>query len=100
LALGKQYSADLVEMESYWIGRIAADRKLPFLEARSIFDSVRDDLSLLTQILSEGRRNPVLAAANCILHPEGIRTLAYYAGNSKKAARGLAVFVSRLIKEI
>lgn len=101
ISLGKQYQADTVEMESYWIAGIAADRKLPFLEARSISDSVQDDLSFLTRIVSgSGKIKPMSAAACLISHPESIKKIRQLDGNAKKAERSLALFLGKLIKEI
>jgi adenosylhomocysteine nucleosidase len=99
--LGKQYEADMVEMESYWIAGIAAERKLPFLEVRSISDSVEDDLSFLSRIVSNsGKIRPMSAAANVISHPEMIQTMARFAGKAKKAAKSLAAFFDEFMKEI
>jgi len=101
LALGKQFEADMVEMESYWIGKIAAEKKLPFIEVRSIFDGVQDDLSLLSRIIPpDGKVKPMTALADVISHPERMKTLAYYAGNAKKAGRNLTVFLRKLIDEM
>lgn len=43
-ALGKQFSAGAVDMESYWIAEIAHGRDVPFLTVRAISDSADDTL--------------------------------------------------------
>jgi adenosylhomocysteine nucleosidase len=100
IALGTQFGADMVEMESYWIAKLAADRKLPFIEVRSIFDSLKDDLSLLSEIMSKSKVRKMTALANCISHPKRIQMMSHLASNAKIAERNLAVFLSRLITEI
>ena len=100
LALGRQFGADMVDMESYWIGKIAADKGLPFVEVRSIFDTVGDDLSWLSQIMPGGKVNSAAAVSAVILHPGRIKKLAYFAGNAKKAEHNLAVFLNKLVQEI
>jgi adenosylhomocysteine nucleosidase len=97
LALGKKFRADMVEMESYWIAKFAADKKLPFIEARSIFDSLKDDLSLLSEIMSNSKVRKMAALANCISHPKRIQMMSSLASNAKIAEKNLAVFLSRLV---
>ncbi|MCX5998536.1 MAG: hypothetical protein NTU41_02805 [Chloroflexi bacterium] len=43
-ALGQEHSAIAVDMESYWIARIALTRGVPFLSIRAISDTVHDSL--------------------------------------------------------
>jgi nucleoside phosphorylase len=97
LALGKKFGADIVEMESYWIAKLATEKKLPFIEVRSIFDSLKDDLSLLSEIMSKSKVRKVTALTNCISHPKRIKIMSHLASNAKIAERNLAVFLSRLI---
>ena len=40
--LAETYHADVVEMESYWIARIASDRGIPFIAVRSMSDRGSD----------------------------------------------------------
>lgn len=98
--LGRESAADVVDMESYWIGQIAAERKVPFIVARSIFDSVRDDLSLLGYVTDGGKVKPFKVVGYLIRHPGTIKRLIVFAANSRNAGRNLAIFMGKLIKQI
>jgi adenosylhomocysteine nucleosidase len=98
--LGRESAADVVDMESYWIGQIAAERNLPFIVARSIFDSVKDDLSLLGQVTDGGKVKPFKVLGYLIRHPETTKWLILFSANSRNAGRNLAIFMGKLIKEI
>ena len=39
-ALNQLYGADVVDMESYWIGKVCRERGVPFLAVRAISDMV------------------------------------------------------------
>ena len=96
--LGQTLAADVVDMESYWIGQKAAARKLPFITVRAIFDSLQDDLSLLVLLTGKGKALP--AMGYLIGHPGQWTKAASYAANSRKAGRNLAVFLRKLIDNI
>jgi nucleoside phosphorylase len=97
-ALGKEFEADSVDMESYWIGLMAAERNLPFITVRSIFDLAADDLTLLSQIASGRRAKRIKAVSHIVSHPGQIISLARYARNAARAERNLAVFLRRLLE--
>ncbi len=96
--LGQTFAADVVDMESYWIGQIAAARNLPFITVRAIFDSIQDDLSLL--VLLTGKGKALTALGYLIGHPGQWAKAAAYAANSRKADRNLAAFLRKLVKNI
>lgn len=98
--LGRDFLADVIDMESYWIGQIAMERKIPFLAVRSIFDTLRDDLSLLHHITAEGRIRPFKALGYFVCHPEQLKQTANYSTSYRKAGRNLATFLCKLTKEI
>ena len=50
--LAETFNADMVEMESYWIAKIAADHEIPFIAIRSMSDS-GNDIQPFDEILSE-----------------------------------------------
>lgn len=99
--LGKKFTADMVDMESYWIGQRAIENKLPFVAVRSIFDSLEDDLSPLTKVVSsEGKIKFAAFFSSVISHPGRISNMIYYAGNARKARRNLTIFLDRFLEEI
>ena len=50
--LGGAFQAHIVDMESYWIARIASDRQIPFVAVRAISDTERDTLPPFDEILT------------------------------------------------
>jgi adenosylhomocysteine nucleosidase len=100
LKLGKLSGADVVDMESYWIGLTAAENNIPFLAARSIFDSVEDDLTMLSHITDDGEVKPLKALGYFSGHPGQLRKAVSFSTNSKKAEKNLAIFLSKLVKAI
>ncbi len=98
--LGNIYNADIVDMESYFIGRAALEKHFPIIVVRSIFDTVQDDLTVLDNIMSNGKINPRRMLPYLLIHPGQTKSLFRYAGNSKKARRSLTVYLSALVEKI
>jgi adenosylhomocysteine nucleosidase len=98
--LGRDSGADSVDMESFWIGQIAAERNVPFIAVRSISDNLADDLSLLADITAGSRVKPLKALGHFIHHPTDLRTAALLLTNSRKAGKNLALFLDTVVKNI
>lgn len=98
--LGERFGADMVDIESYWIGRITGTRKLPFIVIRSVFDTVFDDLKVLEKITYKGEIVASKALSYCLMRPLQIGKLIRYSRNSKKAARNLAVLIKEMMMEL
>jgi adenosylhomocysteine nucleosidase len=98
--LGREFLADVVDMESYWIGRRAAARGLPFLTLRAISDTVEDDLTELDPFLDHNRLHPWKLIRNLTSHPHKLRLLTYYTRNANIAASRLAQALPALIMSI
>ncbi len=99
--LGERYGADMVDIESYWIGQITGTRKLPFIAIRSVFDAVNDDLKVLEKVTDKGKIVASKALAYGSTHPSKITKLVRYSWNSRrKAAKNLAVLIGEMVKEI
>jgi adenosylhomocysteine nucleosidase len=98
--LGQVFAADVVDMESYWIGQIAGQRNLPFIVLRSIFDTVQKDLSLLSHVTVEGKAAPLKAAGYFIGHPGQLGKVGSYVSDSQKAGRNLALFLHKFVKDV
>ena len=87
--LAETSQADVVDMESYWIARIAAENHVPFMTVRSISDAATDSLpdlpswrwtSMLTYLL---------------LHPAPVFRLYR---NTRRARRGLTKIGCHMIE--
>ena len=96
-ALGREFEAESVDMESYWLALAAEEKKIPFITVRSILDEVQDDLTCLTRISTDGKINQGAAAAYILKHPGQIKEMAYYARCAKKAEKNLALFLEKLV---
>jgi adenosylhomocysteine nucleosidase len=100
IKLGQQCQCDVVDMESYWIGARALERKIPFITIRSIFDSVNDDLSLLERATVNGKISPKKALYNIISHPVDIKNAIYYSQNMRKASKHLSIYLDQFLHGI
>jgi nucleoside phosphorylase len=100
LELGQKFAADIVDMESYSIGQSALERKYPFIAARSVFDSVEDDLTLLNRITSGGTLSLRKACSRLAAHPGDLRKLLGFSKNAAKARSSLAQFLSGLLEKM
>jgi adenosylhomocysteine nucleosidase len=92
------FPAQVVEMESYWLGRAARERGIPFLAVRAVTDTARDvvpDMSGLMDghgSLRWGRLGLYLAA-----HPGSVIPLVKLAGNTLRAGRNLSAFAGEFL---
>jgi adenosylhomocysteine nucleosidase len=94
-ALGRQTGALAVDMESYWLAKMASERGLPFLALRAISDAQEDRLPPLQQILGadgEPRARPL--AAYLIREPRSLPALLRLARNATRAQRVLTTGVT------
>ena len=99
--LGRAFRADIVDMESYWIGRIASDRQIPFIAVRAVSDTMRDSLPPFDLILNaNGKWQRRKATLYFISHPQQlIKMIALYQ-NTWQARRSLTTFVGNLMANI
>ncbi len=98
--LGYKFTADVVDMESYWIGEIAMEHSLPFITVRSIFDTVQDDISLTGRFTTEENLGRLKALGYLMVHPLQIQKSLEFFSHSRKAGKNLSVFLRQFIEEI
>lgn len=98
--LGNEFNADIVDMESYFIGQVALERGMPFIAVRSIFDTLQDDLSVLDNVTFDGKIVPRRMLSCLISHPGQVKNLVRYANNAKKARKSLAVYLTGLMEKM
>ena len=90
-----------VDMESYWIGKLALEARIPFLAVRAISDETEDALPNFSHFLDEmGEVRPLAAARYYATHPWHIFDAPRLAVNAKKGARNLAVFGEAFIRKV
>lgn len=100
-ALGKRFSAKVVDMESYWIGRIASARQVPFLAVRAISDTVADSLPPFGRFLdTNGNWRWGSASLHFLSHPHQLVKVYCYYRNARKAGSNLSRFVDCLIPRL
>jgi adenosylhomocysteine nucleosidase len=85
---------DVVEMESYWIGKTAEDMGVPFLAVRVVSDEAGDSLPDIDFGNSDGTANYALMAAWAQRNPDSVKLLAKIAGRSQTGSAAIARFSS------
>jgi adenosylhomocysteine nucleosidase len=97
-ALRQEFNAEIVDMESYWIASIAAQRKVPFLALRAVSDTVDDSFPPIERIVDiEGNLLPRKAALHFLSHPWHLAMLSGLYRNSVKAGKNLNEVIKRLV---
>jgi len=85
---------DVVEMESYWIGKAAADRSIPFLAVRVVSDEAGDSLPDIDFGNPDGTANYSRMASWARNNPDSVNLLAKIAGRSQVGSAVIARFSS------
>ena len=98
--LGVSYLADVVDMESYWIGQTANEKRVPFIVIRTVLDALNDDLSVLNSIMSEEKFVPSKAIAYFIKHLSQIIYVSKLLDDARKMGKVMAGFIREYIAEI
>ena len=99
--LNETFYADIVDMESYWIARIASARQIPFISIRSISDNMQSSVQPFDQIMASDGELLVRKAVLCfLLHPWYLMNVFTLYRNTRPAKRNLAAFVGDLVTKI
>ncbi len=89
---------DIVEMESFWIGRAAAQRRVPFLAVRVVSDQADDSLSDIPGLVNEdGSVDYSRFLPHVREHPELAPILAEQAERSWRAIANLRTFLTAFV---
>ena len=96
--LGDAYDADIVDMESYWIAKIAMDRRIPFLVIRSVSDTRQERLLPFDQLMTaEGRVQWGSAVAYFVRNARRLNGVPLLYRNVRLAQRSLAMSIDSLM---
>lgn len=99
--LSETFHAHIVEMESYWIARIASAQQIPFIAIRSISDTMHHSVQPFDQILaSDGKLLWKKAVLCFLLHPQYLMNVFTLFRNTRPAKRNMAAFISHLVTKI
>ena len=92
---------DIVEMESYWIGKAAAARGLPFLAIRAVSDGPDHHLVDIPNLFDEhGNVISASVLTYTLEHPEVIPLLAEQHANGGIALNSLTVFLTEFLPRL
>jgi adenosylhomocysteine nucleosidase len=91
---------DVVEMESYWIGKAAAAAGLPYLALRVVTDQAADELVQTPAISADGTFDVGAFQAWIKDHPEYIPMFAQQADRSRRGLGTLAQFLSAFLPRL
>jgi adenosylhomocysteine nucleosidase len=90
---------DVVEMESYWVGRAALEQRLPFLAVRAISDGVEDPVvDIPGAVTPEGDQRVRKVLPYVLRHPGSIPHLLRLAGGELKAVASLTRFLEAFVR--
>lgn len=93
--LGRRTGVVAVDMESYWVAKVASERGLPFLALRVISDAQQEPLPPMGQIVDDnGAPNVRPLIAHLIRAPGSAMALARMARNARRARRALTAAVA------
>lgn len=99
--LGKALRAHIVDMESYWIARIAAERKIPFTAIRAVSDTRHDSLPAFDQMLTtDGKLLWGKAMLYFISHPAAPAKFFNLYRNARRARQSLTAFIDCIVTEV
>lgn len=92
--LRRTTGADIVEMESYWLARLARERGMPFLTARTVLDAANESLPEVPGLVRpDGSLNPLRAFAR----PAALPALLRLARAERAALANLTRFLAALV---
>lgn len=98
--LGQAFQADIVDMEGYWLARVAADHGVPFIAVRAISDTADENLSPFDRFLgADGDWQWWKAIPQLIRSPRRLPRLFGLYRNARQAEKGLAGFLAQLRAE-
>jgi adenosylhomocysteine nucleosidase len=96
--LGKQFSADAVEMETIEIALLAHKNKIPFISVRGISDAVDHELIDSSSFLGrDGEISKLRAGWYVLTHPKSLKNAISLRSQTQLATQNLTNFISKLI---
>lgn len=99
--LHRAFGAGVVDMESYWVGRLASARSIPFLALRAISDTPSESLLPFDRLLGPtGELNWREFWLYFLSHPRDLVLLPAIWRNSRRAAASLTGVMSALVPRL
>ncbi|MGE5295706.1 MAG: hypothetical protein ACM3VT_12830 [Solirubrobacterales bacterium] len=95
------FGADVADMESYWLARLAASHNIPFLGVRAITDTERLELSPFDRSVGPDGRIAIAAVIGALVRrPWQVNRAVSIARRITRAGEALARCVARLIPSL
>lgn len=96
--LGDRFSAEVVEMETFEIARLAFENKIPFISVRGISDAVNHELIDSSSFLdSDGEISKLKAGWYVLTHPKSLKNALSLRSHTVIATQNITDFISRII---
>jgi len=100
ISLRRDYRAEAVDMESYWVARLASEKRLPFLAVRSISDALTQPLPPFDQLIASDGKWTWKTPLYFLSHLSDIARLPRVYINARRAGRSLSLLFDALISEM
>lgn len=101
LRLSRAFGADIVDMESYWVAKAAAEWHVPFMAIRAVSDAAGESLLPFDQLLTpNGKLRREKTALYFLIHPHHLVRLLVMYRNAQHARRRLTNFIRCLLAEV
>jgi nucleoside phosphorylase len=96
--LGRRVPADVVEMENYWLAKVAAERSVRFVAVRAISDTIHQTLPEGCSFMDDRGETPVAEVAlHAVRHPRSLLPLLRLAVNARRCTTNLTAFAGALL---
>lgn len=97
-ALKAAIAADVADMESYWVARVAAERRVPFLSVRVIFDTAENGIEAVSGMLNpNGTLRTYAAPLYFAAHPRHLTGIPALYRSLRRARANLTRFLTAFI---
>jgi adenosylhomocysteine nucleosidase len=96
--LRESYGHDVVEMESYWVAKEAAQRGVPFLTVRIVTDEAEDSVPDAPFVGPDGAVDYDRLAAWAREHPDEVAVLSALNERWRLGAEGMATFAATFLQ--
>jgi nucleoside phosphorylase len=97
--LSSNYDSAVVDMESFWLARVAQEAGVPFLVVRSVSDTRTESLPPLDELVDDLGHPRLKPMSRYLLsHPQGIAGFARLARQARRAEESLTRFAMQFLK--
>ena len=96
--LGELFGTDVVDMESYWVAKIASASEIPFITIRAVSDAKREHLPPFNEMLTaDGGWLRKKIFFYIVLHPQSLRKIFCLYRRARRARQNLTTCISNVV---